>query len=150
LSMRCPQGDGTRAVAPRHGRCDLVMGRASAVRKSSGGSHDFVEDRARTWRRNAGHDPDAGRRAHAIAAACSRHAGRSLSVPGGPEYSTPAPGIDNPTGAVPGTLGNTPSGVGSSGIGGTTSGSPSAPTTTPVPQGGTAPSATPGASTIQR
>jgi len=44
--------------------------------------------------------------------------------------------------------GLTPSGIGSSGIGGTTTGSASAPT--PLPQGGTAPSTTPGSSTIQR
>jgi hypothetical protein len=51
--------------------------------------------------------------------------------------AAPAPGLDNPTGAIPGTLGSTPPGIGGA-------------TSTPVPQGGTTPSTTPGSSTIQR
>ena len=66
-------------------------------------------------------------------------------APPRPTQSTPTPGLDNPTGA------NTPSGMGSSsGIGGTTTGAPGAPITTPLPQGGTAPSTTPGGTSIQR
>jgi hypothetical protein len=59
------------------------------------------------------------------------------TLPPRPTESTPAPGLDNPTGAIPGTLGSTPPGIGGA-------------TSTPVPQGGTAPSTTPGSSTIQR
>ncbi len=59
------------------------------------------------------------------------------TLPPRPTQSTPAPGLDNPTGAIPGTLGST-----SPGNGGATS--------TPLPQGGTAPSTTPGSSTIHR
>jgi hypothetical protein len=57
--------------------------------------------------------------------------------------STPAPGLDNPTGAIPGTFGSTPSG-----IGGATTGS--GPSTPPGSQGPAAPGTTPGSSTIQR
>jgi hypothetical protein len=64
-------------------------------------------------------------------------------APPRPIESTPAPGVDNPTGAIPGTLGNAPSGIG-------TGGASSGAITTPRPQGGTAPSTTPGTSTIQR
>jgi hypothetical protein len=54
------------------------------------------------------------------------------TLPPRPTESTPAPGLNNPTGAIPGTPG----------IGGATS--------APLPQGGTMPSTTPGSSTIQR
>jgi len=64
-------------------------------------------------------------------------------TPPRPTESTPAPGLDNPTGAIPGTFGSTPSGIGGS--------NPSSGAiTAPRPQGGTAPSTTPGSSTIQR
>jgi len=53
-----------------------------------------------------------------------------------PTAATPAPGLDNPSGAIPGTLGSSPSGGGA--------------TSTPVPQGGTTPGTTPGSNIIQR
>jgi len=55
------------------------------------------------------------------------------TLPPRPTESTPAPGL----GAIPGTLGTTPPGTGGA-------------ASTPVPQGGTTPGATPGTSTIQR
>src|SRR5215813_3183354 len=71
-------------------------------------------------------------------------------APPRPQQSTPTPGLDNPTGAIPGTLGSTPSGIGSSNPSSTNPSSTSGPITTPLPQGGTAPSPTPGSSAIQR